>query len=400
MTSVSHSAIRNSQSAIVCPACESPSLRQFYEVDAIPTQSNLLMATRQQAVDQPRGDLKLAVCEACGFITNTAFDPATQELSGKYEATQGHSPTFSAFAKKLAQRWVDRYQLTGKKVLEIGCGQGEFISGLCDTANTPGIGIDPILSPDRKSDGRHVQFISDYYGPKYRDLPADFIFCRHTLEHIQKPLEFLRTIRAAIGDNTKAVVAFEVPDTLRVLRECAFWDMYFEHCSYFVPETLQGVFERAGFEVLDQYREFDDQYLVIDVKPATPKPSPLAWDFQSDIDRFKQNCSTYLKLWQSRFDTWRARGAKVAIWGSGSKAVGFLTTLQITDAMVPFVVDINPNKHNTFLPGTAQKIVAPAAMTDYKPDVVIVMNPIYVPEITVDLHVMNLQPAIEALTGA
>ncbi|CAN5368767.1 class I SAM-dependent methyltransferase [soil metagenome] len=389
----------NRQSAMSCPACESPTLKPFYEVDSIPTQSNLLMATREIAIAQPRGDLMLAVCEHCGFITNTAFDPATQELTGKYEATQGHSPTFSAFAKKLAQRWVDRYHLAGKNVLEIGCGQGEFISGLCDTANTPGIGIDPILSPDRKTDGRHVSFISDYYGPQYRNLPADFIFCRHTLEHIHKPLEFLRTIRAAVGNNTRAVVAFEVPDTLRVLRECAFWDMYFEHCSYFVPETLQGTFERAGFEVLDQYKEFDDQYLVIDVKPATPKSTPLVWDAKDEIARFKSNCSTSLKLWQSRFEVWKSRGAKVAVWGSGSKAVGFLTTLHITDQVVPFVVDINPNKHNTYLPGTAQKIVAPSALVDYKPDVVIVMNPIYVPEITADLHSMNLHPTVEALTG-
>jgi len=245
-----------------CPACESPSLTPFYEVDGIPTQSNLLMATRDEAANHARGDLKLAICTACGFITNTAFDPASQELSGKYEATQGHSPTFSAFAKRLAQRWVDRYDLSKKRILEIGCGQGEFVSLLCQTAGTTGIGIDPILSPDRKSEGG-VTFISDYYGPKYRDLPADFIFCRHTLEHIAKPLEFLRNIRAAIGDRTDVVVAFEVPDQLRVLRECAFWDMYYEHCSYFVPESLASVFERAGFEVLAQYKEFDDQYLVI-----------------------------------------------------------------------------------------------------------------------------------------
>ncbi len=382
-----------------CPACESQTLRPFYEVDSIPTQSNLLMATREEAAGHVRGDLKLAVCEACGFITNTAFDPATQELSGKYEATQGHSPIFSAFAKKLAQRWVDRYTLAGKRVLEIGCGQGEFISLLCQTAGTAGIGIDPILSTSRKSDGGHVTFISDYYGEKYRDLPADFIFCRHTLEHIQKPLEFLRTIRRAIGDRPGAVVAFEVPDTLRVLRECAFWDLYFEHCSYFVPETLQGTFERAGFEVIDLYREFDDQYLVIDVKPSAPKPAPRAWDFADDIEAFKKNCSAYRDEWIARFRAWNQAKKKVAIWGSGSKAVGFLTTLHITDEAVPFVVDINPNKHNTFLPGTAQKIIAPTALVDYQPDVVVVMNPIYVPEITADLRKMGLSPEVIALTG-
>jgi SAM-dependent methyltransferase len=385
--------------ATYCPACESPGLRPFYEVDSIPTQSNLLMATREEAASHARGDLKLAVCPACGFITNTAFDPASQELSGKYEATQGHSPTFSAFAKKLAQRWVDRYDLSHKKVLEIGCGQGEFVSLLCQTANTQGIGIDPILSPDRKTDGKNVTFISDYYGPKYRDLPADFIFCRHTLEHIHQPLEFVRNIRAAIGDRANAVVAFEVPDTLRVLRECAFWDLYFEHCSYFVPETLQGTFERAGFEVIDLYREFDDQYLVIDVKPSTPKPTPRVWDSAAEISAFEKNCGAYREEWNARFNQWHTQKKKVAIWGSGSKAVGFLTTLAITDKMVPFVVDINPNKHNTFLPGTAQKIIAPASLAAFQPDIVIVMNPIYVPEITADLRLMNLHPEVIALTG-
>jgi len=83
----------------------------------------------------------------------------------------------------------------------------------------------------------------------------------------------------------------------------------------------------------------------------------------------------------------------------GSKAVGFLTTLHINDATIPFVVDINPNKHGTYLPGTAQKIIAPRDLAAYQPDVVIVMNPIYVREITTDLNRMNLQPEVVALTG-
>ncbi len=382
----------------ICPSCESVASQPFYDVPGIPTQSNLLMATRDEAANHARGDLKLAVCQVCGFITNTAFDPATQELSGKYEATQGHSPTFSAFAKRLAQRWVDRYELSRKRILEIGCGQGEFVSLLCQTAGTTGIGIDPILAADRQPEGG-VTFIPDFYGPKYRDLPADFIFCRHTLEHIARPLEFLRNIRAAIGDRTDVVVAFEVPDTLRVLRECAFWDMYFEHCSYFVPETLQGTFERAGFEMIDLYREFDDQYLVVDVKPSAPKRSPKTWDGAAEVERFQKNCGAYLDRWRSEFAKCTSTGKKVAIWGSGSKAVGFLTTLKIDDRVVPFVVDINPNKHNTYLPGTAQKIISPQSLPAYGPDVVIVMNPIYVPEITADLKTMNLTPKVIALTG-
>src|SRR5688572_5432579 len=98
-----------------CPNCRAAGLRPFYEVRGVPVQSNLLMATRADALACPVGDLRLAFCAACGFITNTAFDPAGQELTARYEATQGFSPTFNAFARSLAARWAERYQLRGKR---------------------------------------------------------------------------------------------------------------------------------------------------------------------------------------------------------------------------------------------------------------------------------------------
>src|SRR5688500_5176199 len=100
-----------------CPCCETPGLRPFYEARGIPVQSNLLAPTRREATELSRGDLVLAFCTACGFITNTAFNPGSQELSAKYEATQGCSGTFNAFAKSLAQRWARDYLGKGKTAL-------------------------------------------------------------------------------------------------------------------------------------------------------------------------------------------------------------------------------------------------------------------------------------------
>src|SRR5918993_1478702 len=110
----------------ICPCCNATGLAPFYDVPGIPVTSNLLAPTRQEALQLPRGDLRLAACPACGFITNTAFDPATQEHSAKYEATQGFSATFNTFAKKLAERWARDYLKPGKTALEIGCLLGEF----------------------------------------------------------------------------------------------------------------------------------------------------------------------------------------------------------------------------------------------------------------------------------
>ena len=73
--------------------------------------------------------------------------------------------------------------------------------------------------------------------------------------------------------------------------------------------------------------------------------------------------------------------------------MAFLTTLGIKDE-IPYAVDINPYKHGTFLPGNGQEIVSPEFLKTYEPDVVIVMNPIYMEEIGEDLSKMGLTPTL------
>jgi len=90
-------------------------------------------------------------------------------------------------------------------------------------------------------------------------------------------------------------------------------------------------------------------------------------------------------------------GKRVALWGSGSKAVGFLTTLGLSEDVIPCVVDINPHKHGTFLPCTGQAVVAPAYLQGYQPDVVIVMNPVYREEIERELERLGVRAAVMSL---
>src|SRR5262249_30116437 len=89
-------------------------------------------------------------------------------------------------------------------------------------------------------------------------------------------------------------------------------------------------------------------------------------------------------------------GRRVAIWGGGSKGVSFLTTTGFTDEVAQ-VVDINPYKQGKFLPGTGHQVIGPEALKDAPPNVVIVMNPIYLPEIGAQLAEMELDPELIAL---
>ena len=65
---------------------------------------------------------------------------------------------------------------------------------------------------------------------------------------------------------------------------------------------------------------------------------------------------------------------------------------------IEYVVDINPHKQGKYIAGTGQKIIAPELLTDYQPDLVIIMNPIYKHEIQKMLEELKLYP--ELITGS
>lgn len=386
--------------ATPCPACGARDLRSFYTLARVPLQSNLLLRTRDEAIAVPTGDLDLASCGTCGIVTNLAFDPASQELSAQYEASQGFSATFNSFAKSLARRWADRYGLKGRTAVEIGCGKGEFLATLCREAGCRGVGFDPTLDPARLPDtgALDVEWVPDKFDARAAGRPMDFVCCRHTLEHIPDVGEFLATVRAVVGSRSAVRVGFEVPDTLRVLAEGAFWDVYYEHCSYFTVGSLARAFGRAGFDVLDVRREFDDQYIVLDAAPAG-HAGPVASGgtgatiagtddlavTTAAVEAFADKCGRSLDRWRGATTDAVSAGRRVALWGASSKAVGFLTTLGLTHEQVPAVVDINPHKQGTYLPTSGSMIVSPADVVGLKPDVVVIMNPIYRDEISKDL---------------
>ncbi len=393
-----------------CPACGAERMSVFYEVGNVPVNSVLLVNSRQEALDFQRGDITLAACPACGFISNVAFDEALTQYTARYEATQGYSPTFNKFHRALAQDLIDRYDLRGKDVIEIGCDKGDFITMLAEMGDNRGVGFDPAYVPGRHPSpaADRLTFIPDFYSEKYTDYRADFICCKMTLEHIPDVGEFVATVRRSIGDNHEAVVFFQIPNAQYVLCDVAFWDIYYEHCSYFTKGSLARLFRRAGFEVRDLWTAYDNQYLMIEARPAGEQGSGGAGEAvlpggespvetMEMVEYFVEHYETKRDEWRRALVEWKAAGKRVVLWGGGSKGVAFLTTLGQSVADIAYAVDINPIKHGTFMAGTGQEIVAPEFLREYHPDVVVIMNPVYRDEIAADLTTMNLVPEIRTL---
>jgi hypothetical protein len=386
-----------------CPNCGNHGLTIFYEVRQVPVHSCLMADTKEEALNFPCEDVVLGFCNQCGFITNTVFDSQWSAYAPNYESQQSYSPTFNKFSIKLANHMIDRYDLHDKDVVEIGCDKGDFLILLCELGNNRGVGIDPSVVPGRVQSeaANRVTFIQDYYSEKYSENVGDFVCCRHTLEHIAPTYDFVNTVRKSIGDRPTPVF-FEIPETIRVLTEAAFEDIYYEHCSYFTPGSLARLFRSCNFEVDDLYLDYGDQYLFIEATPTDSQSTtihPLEETVEQTaqyVEQFKVLIEKKLDWWKTHLNQWQQAGDKVVVWGSGSKCVAFLTTLNTIDK-IQYVVDINPHRHGKFIPGVGKEIKAPSFLKDYAPDRIIVMNAIYRDEIQAMLDEMGVKAELIAL---
>jgi hypothetical protein len=116
------------------------------------------------------------------------------------------------------------------------------------------------------------------------------------------------------------------------------------------------------------------------------------------VASFASHVPKTLERWKQRLGQLRAAGKKAVLWGGGSKGVAFLTTLGIHDE-VQYAVDINPYKKGTFMAGTGQEVVMPEFLASYRPDLVIVMNPIYMDEIRAEMTKFGVQSELLPITA-
>lgn len=150
-------------------------------------------------------------------MTNTAFDAVGHDYSASYAETQQFSARFVDWSRGLARTLTDRHGLRDTPVPEIGCERADFLRLMCEATGATGVGIDPSLRTSTWP-GRSSRFAGGS-SQRTRSTAYGLILCRHTLEHVHNVHGFLRLVHGGLAGRTTTPVFFEVPDTMRILRE-------------------------------------------------------------------------------------------------------------------------------------------------------------------------------------
>ncbi len=388
-----------------CPVCESTQINLFLTREGVPARQNTVVAEKNAAREVPRGILNLTVCERCGFVFNSTFDPSLLIYGQDYDNAQFYSQVFNQYLSDLIDYLINQQGVRNCRVVEVGCGDGYFLKRLAEKGNNTGIGYDPsYVGPPEMMDGR-VRFEQSYYGPEQAGTPADVVICRHVIEHIPEPLDLLNSVRHALSKSPSAYVFFETPTVKWILRNRTFWDFFYEHCSIFTAQSLTTAFQRTGFKVEQVQAVFGGQYLWMEAGtlPSTTSGEVVydAGDVPALAKEFATLEKDLKKNWRERIESLNKDG-RVAIWGAGAKGVTFANLVDANHKNIACVVDVNPRKQGHSLSGTGHPIVNYHALPSYGITTVILMNPNYHDEVAgllreakLDIQILDLANEVE-----
>lgn len=388
-----------------CLACGKGGAQHFFDLKDVPVLCNAPCATQAKAAAFPTGQIRLAFCRHCGMVFNSAFAPELIAYDQQYENSLHYSHLFDKYVRDQASDLVSRCGLRGKDIIEIGCGKGDFLAILCDLGVNRAVGFDPSYEPDRfdSAAAGRLQIVRDLYSEAYGHLACDLLCCRQTLEHVPEPAVFLNNIRRALGStHDRTVVFFEVPNVLYTLRHKGIWDIIYEHVSYFWSAPLTRLFSEAGFAVQTVRETYGHQFLCLEAVPDSHKSAGYRPDSEQ-MDRVAEEVRVFGQIFDSTLDKAaqvledaKRRGQRAVVWGTGSKGVTFMNLFK-DHALLEYAVDINPHKQGKYVPGTGHPIVAPEFLSEYKPELVFVMNPLYQTEIGQRLAELSVQADLVAV---
>ncbi len=383
-----------------CLGCGATGASALFRLDRVPALCNALFEHAEEAKKAALVDIDLVACPACGLIWNRLFEPAAIDYCAEYGNPLECSATFREHRDRLVARLEREQVLEGKTILEVGCGDGAFLRALCGATGADGIGIDPSCTPAVENLERGaLRLIRAQYPLRGEMIAADLICCRHVLEHMPDPHEFLERLEEDLAPHGKILI--EVPNAEHMLEVCSIGDVIHEHCLYFDRSSLAALFESRGYGV-ELSEEFGGQFLVLTAKrgdrAVEARSASPSQELVEAGRSFGVRAREQVRRWRNRVSTAGSAGESLALWGVGSKGVTFLNLVN-GEGPIAEAVDINPGKEGRFVPGTGHEVRSPRRLRDQPVDTVLVMNPQYVAEIEAELRSLGVSCSVEGVLG-
>lgn len=324
-------------------------------------------------------DIEICQCSGCGLV-QLSNDPVP--YFKEVIRASGFSPEMGDFRSRQFTQFVEQHALKGRKVIEIGCGQGEYLSIMQQTG-VDAYGLEYSAESVKQciKNGLKVTkgFVQSHVD-RIAGSPFDAFCMMSYLEHLPDPNSTLGGIKHNLAEGAVGLV--EVPNFDMIINKKLFAEFIGDHLFYFTRDTLSTTLKNNGFDILECNAVWHDYILsaVIRKSPLlTSKAEALRVAEKLDLSGFKDQQERIITEIEEYLD--RFQGKKVVIWGAGHQALAVISLANLA-GKIEYVVDSATFKQGKYTPATHVPIVSPDAFNADSVDAVIVMAASYSDEVT------------------
>lgn len=204
------------------------------------------------------------------------YDEALPALDGWWRRNGGYHDAVAGLHRRLIP--------PGKRVLELGCSLGNLLVAV---RPREGIGVDLSQRTVEEARRRHpdIQFVvgDAHTAPVKGEF--DYVILQDLVGHLEDVLAALKSLRAAIGEDTRIVLSYYnfVWSPILSLAEQFGQKMSLPRQNWLSMGDLRGLLELAGFEIEDQGTELLFPRYV-------PGITKLANDYLAHLPVFRDLC--------------------------------------------------------------------------------------------------------------
>lgn len=377
-------------SPLTCRFCHQELSRTFVDLGSTPLANSYLREERDIAAEKSY-PLHARVCENCFLVQVEDVVPA-EDIFSDYAYFSSFSSSWVEHAKAYSEKLIEKLGL-GKDslVAEIASNDGYLLKHFV-AKDIPVLGIEPAANVAKAAEKVGVKTEVAFFGVETatrlakNGLQADLMAANNVMAHVPDINDFIGGVPVLLGE--EGVFTIEFPHLLNLIEKVQFDTIYHEHYSYLSLLTVEKILTAHGLRVFDveelpthggslrvfachksaqKYTDTAGLNALREKEAAAGLDTIGAYqNFTPRVEKVRDDLLAFLK-------TAKADGKNVAGYGAAAKGNTLLNYCGVGPELIDFVVDRNPEKQGTLLPGSHIPVFAPEKIATEKPDYVLIL---------------------------
>jgi len=374
-----------------CRHCQAELELPFLDLGSAPY-SNAYLTEATLRSPEPWFPLRVLVCTACWLVQTEAVVAADDLFTEEYAYFSSYSDTWLKHAETYVTAMVNRFQLGAQSlVVELAANDG-YLLQYVKARNIPCLGIEPTSSTARVAREKGIEILERFFGAALgQELAdsgrqADLVAANNVLAHVPDINDFLLGVSLLL--KPEGVATFEFPHLLRLVEGAQFDTIYHEHYSYLSLTALTTILERNHLRAFDveclpthggslrvfvQRREGGHHATSLRLAEVLQEEHRAGLTTPAFYASLQPKADAIADAFLAFLLEARRSGKTVVGYGAAAKGNTLFNHAGVRPRLLPYVVDRNPSKQGRFLPGSRIPIRSEAAITESRPDFVVIL---------------------------